>query len=352
MLFSRQKAIKLKGADILPDLSTHQALMVLMALAQIVVVMDRLLSDGPIIDWEALGLTTLYVQWQALSSALVLSLIRPILAKFNEFLALWVAFGFLVAWALLISVVVQFLSIWWLVSDNSVMDWQFVQKNTLLSAILIGIALHYMYLQRRLIIQHKAEVDARLLALQSKMKPHFLFNSLNSVAQLIYQKPQQAEDMLVDLSQLLRASLGNDSADSSIEEEWALCEHYLSIEKHRLEKRLDWSFDFSNCNLALPMLRLSLQPLIENAVYHGIQMLAEGGEIKVKGVSFGTKVTIVVENSVKASQEKTHKGQQMALKNLQQRLARRFGGYSSLSEAHLGRWYQVTLVYDAKGVEG
>jgi two-component system sensor histidine kinase AlgZ len=351
MLLRRQKAIQLKGADILPDLSTNQALMVLMALAQIVVVMDRLLSQGPILDWESIGLTTLYVQWQALSSALVLSLIRPILAKFNDIVALWVAFGFLVALAFLISVSVQFLSVWWLLSEVSALDWRFVKKNTLLSAILIGMALHYMYLQRRLIIQHKAEVDARLLALQAKMKPHFLFNSLNSVAQLIYQKPQQAEDMLVDLSQLLRASLGNDSADSSIEEEWALCEHYLSIEKHRLDKRLEWSFDFSNCNLTLPMLRLSLQPLIENAVYHGIQMIAEGGEIRVKGISFGTQVTIVVENSVNHSKDTSHKGQQMALKNLQQRLKRRFGIHSSLSEAHLGRLYQVTLVYDVKGAK-
>ncbi len=340
----------MKGVDVFPDFSVSSSLIVLMCLAQLVVIIDFLFSKGLIIDWEYLGLATFYVQWQALISALLLSWLTKTLKRCDAAQAMIVVYGALLVLACGLSVFAQLLIPRVMLQDTPFFDWSFVIRNTLLSAIIMGVALHYLYLQRRLIMQHKAEAHAQLMTLQAKIKPHFLFNCLNSIAQLIHKQPEKAEDMVVDLSELLRASLQEGMVETTIKNEWQLCEHYLDIESNRLQGRLGWACDFSGLDTSLGILSLSLQPLIENAIYHGIQPNPQGGQVTIFGDSQEGAVTLIVENSQREHADTHHQtaGHQMALKNIRQRLLTLYGRRASLKQESLKASYRVTLQYDLK----
>src|SRR5690606_15741716 len=127
------------------------------------------------------------------------------------------------------------------------------------------------YLTQQLRLRQKAELEARIQALQSRIRPHFLFNSMNSIASLIGIDPQAAEAAVEDLSGLFRASLGQSSAEVSLDDEFELCRRYLRMEQLRLGERLRVRWDVDAVPTTLPIPALSLQPLLENAIYHGIQ---------------------------------------------------------------------------------
>lgn len=129
---------------------------------------------------------------------------------------------------------------------------------------------------------HPSHIIARLSFLQSKMRPHFLFNTLNSIVSLIKKEPDTAKKMLLNLSELLRASLKEDHTFMhTLDEEIILCKKYLEIEKMRLGNRLDIVWDIQEKLNLILVPKLSIQPLIENSVLHGIQNLENGGTIEV-----------------------------------------------------------------------
>ncbi len=348
MLLADHKVLSLNDIEVLPDFSASRSLIVLMSLAQLVVILDMLFTFGISIDWLYLGLASFYVQWQAVLSALLLSFLKSRISQLEARKALWLAYMALLLLAFALSLAVEWLLPFLRANDQTALDWSFIIKNTLISGLLIGVALHYMYLQKCLLVKHKAQSHAKLMTLQAKIKPHFLFNCLNSIAQLIHKEPERAEDMVVDLSELLRASLHEGTLETSVAEEWTLCEHYLQIEATRLQKRLAWSSDFSKLDTRLGMLSLSLQPLVENAIYHGIQPEPDGGKIFVSGINEGTKVTLTVENTQTASafRPKSSTGHQMALDNIRQRLTHLYGAGASVLQESAGDLYRVTLTYD------
>ena len=141
--------------------------------------------------------------------------------------------------------------------------------------------LRYNYIQRSLHTREESELHARIQALQSRIRPHFLFNSMNIIASLIPVDPDVAETVVEDLSELFRASLQEEGSEVSIEEELALCRRYTRIEYLRLGERLniEWQIEDAVESVKIPL--LTLQPLLENAIYHGIQPMPEGGTITV-----------------------------------------------------------------------
>jgi len=169
--------------------------------------------------------------------------------------------------------------------------------------------------------QQKCLLQANYDALQARIRPHFLFNSLNSVAELIAVDAPRAENAILDMSDLFRAALSQKGI-SSISEELEICEKYLSIEKLRMGERLRWHFDVDDevKNWQLPT--LWLQPLVENAVLHGVQKIADGGVIQVSLKYTDKRFVVQVENPLPldTTVEAVSRGTGTALANVKARL--------------------------------
>ncbi len=168
----------------------------------------------------------------------------------------------------------------WLLSYLS-LDWHnsiwIVAQHIAVGGILAGLVLRYFYLQQQLYVQQQlqmqATMQARFQSLQSRIRPHFLFNSMNIIASLIDSDPETAERVVEDMSALFRASLSDEEDLVPLAQEISLCERYINIEQLRLGERLhvNWQKNLHNDQHIVPS--LCLQPLIENAIYHGIQPL-------------------------------------------------------------------------------
>ncbi len=163
-----------------------------------------------------------------------------------------------------------------------------------------------------------ASANARLAELQSRIRPHFLFNTLNSAIALVRAEPARAEAVLEDLSELFRSALVDRGDSVSLEQEIALAQHYLAIEQVRFGARLrvHWVLDPHASQAKVPP--LLLQPLVENAVKHGVEPSAEGAEVKISTQRRGSTVVVKVTNTVPAGHGA--KGHGVALRNVHDRL--------------------------------
>ena len=165
-----------------------------------------------------------------------------------------------------------------------------------------------------------AQTEARLAALNARIRPHFLFNSLNAVLSLIRARPQQAEAALEALSDLFRAAMRDPGELVSLADEIALGKQYLELEKLRLGERLavDWQIGAISTNQPIPP--LMLQPLLENAVYHGIEPAPEGGVVRIAVDQRGDELRIAIANPTVAAGQHAN-GNQIAVANIRERLA-------------------------------
>ena len=171
-----------------------------------------------------------------------------------------------------------------------------------------------------LIRARPSQAEARLAALNARIRPHFLFNSLNAVLSLIRARPQQAEAALESLSDLFRAAMRDPGELVSLADEIDLGRQYLELEKLRLGERLHVDWQLAGVPMDLPIPPLMLQPLLENAVYHGIEPSPEGGAVTVAIRQVGEELRIVISNPT-AGQLPHAAGNQMALANIRERLA-------------------------------
>ncbi len=167
--------------------------------------------------------------------------------------------------------------------------------------------------------QMPAHTSARLAELQSRIRPHFLFNTLNSAIALVRAEPAKAEALLEDLSDLFRQALKDSGKPVSLAEEINLAQRYLAIEQVRFGDRLrvQWSLDPAAAAARLPP--LLLQPLVENAVRHGVEPSALGADVRISTQCRGSVVVIKVTNTVPNGQGE--QGQGLALRNVRERLA-------------------------------
>jgi len=214
-----------------------------------------------------------------------------------------------------------------------------------LVAGLIGIALqHYFELRTRAF--SPALVEARLQALQARIRPHFLFNSLNAVLSLIRTEPQRAETTLEDLADLFRVLMRDARDMTTLEQEIRLCRQYLSIEKVRLGERLQvkWNpVDVSQEVLQRAQIpALLLQPLLENAVHYGVEPAADVALIQIDIRRHIDRIEIVIANPYHGAAA-TLGGNQMALNNIRQRLALLYDVEAQLSTSTEGGMFEVRL---------
>jgi len=337
-----------EGEFFLPNFCSVKSVFVLSIGAQLIAFMLILATGDKLTEsWDELGLLSVFVQWIALASAGVLCLSKRYLAKLKLLWAAVMAYILIVFTTVIIAVCAQYFLIQINYQWGSVPETlgQFVFRCTAISGILSLVALRYFYVQQQWKQRIELESQARIDALQARIRPHFLFNSMNIIASLIRKEPDLAEQAVEDLSELFRASLRQSGSMVPLSEEWILCRNYLRIEGLRLGDRLTLNVDLSGVpqDAAIPM--LTLQPLVENSIYHGIQPLAEGGTISVKGEMRGNIVHICIQNPVsKARGVKTH-GNQIAMGNIRHRLNLLFGSHAKLVVASLDDVYEVVVSF-------
>jgi len=286
--------------------------------------------------WISLGLTAMMVECVVIASSLLLCTARKWLMRLPAAVSIGAIFGVIqvITVAFSILAISLFPALLFGLSDGGAWGW--VARNLMISLIASLVFVRYLALYRQWRIQVRAEANARLDALQARIRPHFLFNSLNTVASLIRTRPADAEESLLDLSDLLRTGL-RPGASHALADELELVRGYLRIESQRLGDRLrvDWRIaDDLPLDQQIPA--LLLQPLVENAIVHGIAGLPEGGRLRIVARAVdGGRWCLRVENPWPGDREMpaasgTNGGNQMALDNIRQRLELAYGDRASL----------------------
>ena len=209
------------------------------------------------------------------------------------------------------------------------------------SLTVTGVLLAYFNLRSRAL--SPAFTEARLQALQSRIRPHFLFNCINAVLSLIRADPKRAEHALEDMADLFRVLMADNRQLSPLQREIELCQQYLQLEQLRLGERLkvEWHIDNLPSDALIPP--LVLQPLLENAVYHGIEPITDTGIININIYKSRNEVHIVLRNPYQ-TEGKHHSGNKMALNNIRERLALHFDAESRLESIVSDSDYQVHII--------
>ena len=206
-------------------------------------------------------------------------------------------------------------------------------------AAVLAVLAYFDHLERRLT---PSLVEARLMALTARIRPHFLYNSLNGVLGVIRSDPRRAERALEELAELFRVLMRENRELVALGEELALCRRYLDIEALRLDERLRVCWDIEPGLEGARVPPLMIQPLLENAVYHGIEPLAEPGEVRVRVARSGKELVIEVDNPV-GPEAARHAGNRIALDNVRERLRLFFDLEARLDSVREGVRHRVTL---------
>jgi len=324
-----------------PSFCSWQLLLVVITITELSVVLIGLGKDG-FAGWGWYGLVTVYAQWLALFCTSGLCVTSAWTGRLSAKGA-WIGSGLI---TLLLAGIFSYAA--WHASaiigfpqdDESV--GQFVFESTFAVGLVAVVFLRYLLIRTRWRAELMAQADARVQALQARIRPHFLFNSLNTIASLIPVDPNSAEAATLDLADIFRGSMRRADQAISFAEELQLARQYLDMEKRRLGERMEvnWRVDELPANAAV--LPLMLQPLLENAVAHGIQSRKEGGTIAVYGREEGDQVVVTIANPVAAEGSRAS-GHGIAIDNIRERLRLAFGSRASLITYENGEQFYAVL---------
>jgi len=327
----------------LPNLCTVQAVFLLILAAELLVLVFELVqSTLPQFDWIEFANRSLLVLWQVLVSAALLCAVRRGIAQ----LPLWL--GAICSLSLLMLVSALFgVATLSLLAGRLYINLWIIVRDLLVTAVIAGIALRYFYLQQQLRVREQAALQAQIDALQARIRPHFLFNSMNSIASLIATDPDKAEQAVVDLCDLFRVSLAPSAETVPLADELALCRKYAAIEQLRLGARLqlEWRIVDLPATLTIPL--LTLQPLLENAIYHGIQPHPQGGCVRIEAAIIDGLCRISISNPLPIGIPARTEGNRMAINNIRARLHAIYGVKASLTLGAQADEFVATLSYPA-----
>ncbi|MBT8136982.1 MAG: sensor histidine kinase [Gammaproteobacteria bacterium] len=332
------------------------AIVLLAELVALVLTLARLPAAD--VFWIDLARSSMFLLWIGLGNAVVLCGARRFLAGRSAVQTTAVSLFLVMATTALVSEAA------WLIGDfysgraggaASAMfpasHLPFLLRNTLIAAIVGALMLRYFYVSHQWRRNVQMEARSRIQALQARIRPHFLFNSMNTIAALTRSDPDAAEQVVEDLADLFRASLADNKQLIHLREEFEMARLYQRIEELRLGDRLtvEWDVDELPDRALIP--GLSVQPLLENAIYHGIEPLPGGGKVLISGRTEGDKIHIEIVNPVNndASAQR-HDGNRIALSNVRQRLDLAFGRKGGLKTLTGDGQFSVTLTIPAAEV--
>ncbi|GAB3670757.1 sensor histidine kinase [Salinisphaera aquimarina] len=318
--------------EFLPDFCTApRVLRVLMVCEAVAVV----LALGGSLSHELAPrflLLSIYLQWIGICSAAALCLIRRYAGHLSARGLVLLAYLTLLAVTFAITEITyvagRYSGFGLLLQDASHLG--FLGRSLGICAVVAALALRYFWLRSDWQQRAEAEMRARLEALQARIEPHFLFNSLNSVAALIAIRPADAEYALEDLAALLRARLSSEvPAVTTLADEMTLVNAYVRIEQLRMGERLRMDIDIAAAAMACRLPSLALQPLVENAIGHGVARLPRGGVVSLSARVDGGMLVLRVANPL-AADTPAVPGNRQALVNIERRLALRYGEAATL----------------------
>lgn len=338
----------------LPDFCAARSVLAVVLIAELVAVLLTLARHGISGSfWTDLARTSLFLLWAGLGAAAALCAARGTLSRLDA------VRGSALALMLMLAVTAAVTEgAWWLAASTSRLlgvdthalgadHVGFLLRNLAVGAIAGGLALRYFYVSQQWRRNVEAEAESRVRALQARIRPHFLFNSMNTIASLTRSNPQSAEQAITDLADLFRASLREHRERIPLGSEIEIARAYERIERLRLGSRLrvDWQVDALPMDAPVPA--LILQPLLENAVCHGIEPLREGGTIRITGRCDGAQAVLTIDNPAEARLVGRRPGHQIGLDNVRQRLELMFHGEAGLEVIEGAERFIVTLRFPA-----
>lgn len=296
--------------------------------------------------WSELGLVSLFVQWVALASAAALCALRPGLRRLSGVAAALVSYLSLLLITLALSEAAFRIGGRSGLALAELDHGGFLLRNLAIGALVSGMVLRYFYVRHQWAQQVTAEAQARVQALQARIRPHFLFNSLNTIAQLTASNPALAEDIVQDLAELFRVTMRDMRERVTLEQELNFTRSYLRIEAQRLGERLHVDWTLKNLPLQARVPALILQPLVENAVYHGIEQRADGGRVHVLATYNRGVLRLEVRNPLADATTRAHaNGNRMALDNIRERLQLAYGPEARLEMDRREGLYRVRVLF-------
>ncbi|OTG81124.1 sensor histidine kinase [Acinetobacter sp. ANC 4648] len=272
----------------------------------------------------------LYINWVLLAFVALVDFFQKKIHRISAIARAIFGFFLLQGIVFFTTVILNLVGYWGAYFSLQNLSWPNLSENLVLHlsyGVLLGaFCLRYIYMREQWLLQQNSELNARIQAMQARIHPHFLFNSLNSVVSLISIDPDKAEQMLIDLSRLFRASF-QELKLVSLNEEIELCRHYIAIEQIRLGDRLqvEWNIQQPLQLLQVKIPLLTLQPLIENSIFHGVEKRIISAKIGILVEILQNQVTIVITNPFIQDKITVREGHGIAIENVKQRLKAHFG---------------------------
>ena len=349
---TQKKPIQLKNRSYLPDFCDSEVFLRALLVIELIAIVFTLVSYSNGSFYVQLALISVFMLWTGLCVVTILCWINRQGWLKTALSTTVLSIGITLLITILISLLALNVETSLGLGGHSQELIYTLLRNALVSFILIGLALRYFYLQyeSRLILEVQAQ--ARLQALQARIRPHFLFNSMNTIASLTHEQPDLAEQSIENLADLFRASLAAESS-VSLEQELELTRSYIELESLRLGERLrvNWHIAEPQPKVSLPA--LTLQPLVENAIYHGVEPIHEGGSVDISVTEVDDSIEITIVNPVLEDRSMQHrKGNQMAVENIRERLHIAFGGAASMQLTEVDENFTVTIKLPANIAEG
>lgn len=341
----------------LPDFCGSRAVLAVVLIVELVALIFAIARQGLHSHfWFDLASASLFLLWIGLISAAILCRARAWLHTLPAARAALIALAMLAGTVAAVSeVVFQIGQIWGhgLQSNAAAMfpsdHTGFLLRNLAVGFIVSALALRYFYVSAEWKRSVEMEALARIRALQARIRPHFLFNCMNTIAALTRSNPQLAEEAVEDLADLFRASLNDANARIALQEELDIVRTHERIEQLRLGERLRVRWDVEDLPMDAQVPGLIVQPLLENAVYHGIEMLQHGGIVSIVGRREGRLLHIEVRNPITSQAGYSDReGNRMALENIRQRLELAWPGRARIEIQQSEAEFCVRLTFPAE----
>jgi two-component system sensor histidine kinase AlgZ len=346
---------------LLPDFCAPRAVLMVLVVVTLTALLLTLAAPG-VGFWTELARRLLFLIWVALSGAALLCALRPRIAAHGALAGALVVLGLLLVVVAGVSVAA------WGVLSSPMFNpgnllgtpaeelWLFLARNLAIGLLVGAAALRYAYVTQQWRLNVEAQARSRADALQARIRPHFLYNSMNTIAALTRSDPARAEEAVLDLTELFRVNLDEQRSLITLHDELENARAYVRIEQLRMGERLrvHWSVEAMPMQARLPA--LTLQPLLENAILHGVSQLPGGGDVHVGGSSADGMMLLRVRNPLPLDRlgeidaSTSRAGHGMALENIRERLELLHGARASVKAGREGDEFVVQLRFPV--VEG
>jgi two-component system sensor histidine kinase AlgZ len=336
---------------VLPDFCAARSVLAVLLIVGLTALLLTLSQDRSNLSfWTSLASTSLFLVWIGLLGAGLLCVARRPLARLDAApaaLLVMLIMGALIAtvseaaWRLGQGDMLGMPQITEMLPQDHL---PFLARNLAMGMIVTGLALRYFYVTQQWRLNVEIQARSRVHALQARIRPHFLYNSLNTIAQLTRIEPARAEEAIQDLADLFRANLSEKRGEITLKEELEVARIYQRIEALRLGDRLRVEWKVRELPMRALVPSLMVQPLLENAIGHGIELLPEGGTVLIEGTVDDDLIVLQVRNPMPFDNPGPGRGGHgLALDNIRERLTLMYGPRSQVSAARQGDEFVVWL---------